>query len=54
MKMKRVAVTVLIILLAALVGAGAYVYNLLDRIPKAALEKTLNKGRQNWESPKTL
>src|SRR5690554_4414727 len=33
-KMRKVLITTLIILLAALVGAGAYVYNLLDMMPE--------------------
>ena len=48
--MKRLAVTVLIILLAALIGAGAYVYNLLDRIPKAALENPDTGGKLSEDS----
>jgi LCP family protein required for cell wall assembly len=34
--MRKVLITTLIILLAALVGAGAYVYNLLDMMPESS------------------
>ena len=35
-KMKKVLITILIILLVALIGTGGYILNLLDRIPKAS------------------